>query len=356
MGQRLGGGHRSGTELAWAALGGDPALTERVSYRGPSGLLAARLPVMDLARSTVAVCALAAAELAARRDGGPVPAVRVDDGAVATAFVSERHLRIDGRVPSSFAPLSRFWRTADGWVRTHANYPHHRGRLLSGLGLPESAGVPEVEAELAGRDAAEKASRYGWRSATDPPYDLPVTTSDHYLARGPRVGIRHFTAADREEFTAAARESAELHRPWLFPPATDAAYDGYLLKLQEPLREGFLICELTSGRIAGYLTINNIVHGAFQCGAIGYGAFAHAAGRGLMSAGLRLVLRHAFGALGLHRLEVNIQPANELSLALVKRAGFRLEGFSPDFLFIDGAWRDHERWAITSEMIDDGTA
>ncbi|MEV7381354.1 GNAT family N-acetyltransferase [Streptomyces lydicus] len=183
-----------------------------------------------------------------------------------------------------------------------------------------------------------------------------MTTSDRYLAQGPRVGIRPFTAADREEFTTAARESTALHHPWLFPPATGDAYDSYLNRLREPTREGFLICELPGGRIAGYLTVNNIVHGAFRCGAIGYGAFAHAAGRGLMSEGLRLVLRYAFTELGLHRLEVNIQPANEQSIALVKRAGFRLEGFSPDFLFIDGAWRDHERWAITSEMTEEGAA
>ncbi|MFE0377074.1 CoA transferase [Streptomyces inhibens] len=155
MGQLHGGGRNSGTDLAWAALGGDPALTERIVYGGPPGLLPARLPVLLLARATVAVCALAAAELAAQREGGPVPAVRVDDGAVATAFVSERHLRIDGRAPSAFAPLSRFWRTADGWVRTHANYPHHRARLLHALGLPRTAGVPEAAAELAGRRAEE---------------------------------------------------------------------------------------------------------------------------------------------------------------------------------------------------------
>ncbi|MER6047606.1 GNAT family N-acetyltransferase [Streptomyces sp. NPDC001793] len=178
-----------------------------------------------------------------------------------------------------------------------------------------------------------------------------MTSTDRYLARGPRVGIRHFTAEDRQEFTALARKSAELHRPWLFPPDTDDAFDGYLARLQEPLREGFLICEHDSGRIAGYLTINNIVHGGFLSGAIGYGVFAHAAGRGLMSEGLRLVLRHAFGPLGLHRLEANIQPSNKESISLVERAGFRLEGFSPDFLFVDGAWRDHERWAITREML-----
>ncbi|WP_328383010.1 CoA transferase [Streptomyces sp. NBC_00400] len=155
MGRGHEGARHSGTDLAWAALGGAPALTERIAYGGPPGLLPARLPVMSLARSTVAVCALAGAELAARRNGGPVTAVRVDDGAVATAFLSERHLRVDGRACSSFAPLSRFWRTADGWVRTHANYPHHRARLLRALDLPETAGGADAEAALSGRRAEE---------------------------------------------------------------------------------------------------------------------------------------------------------------------------------------------------------
>ncbi|AJF64504.1 CoA-transferase [Streptomyces vietnamensis] len=139
---------RTGTELLWSALGGDPALVDRVEYGGVSGLLPARLPVMDLARATVAACSLAAVEHA----GLPGP-VRVDDGAVATAFVSERHLRVDGREPVNFAPLSRFWRAADGWVRTHANYPHHKAALLTGLGVPDS--VEAVAAAVAERKAVE---------------------------------------------------------------------------------------------------------------------------------------------------------------------------------------------------------
>ncbi|GAA4940057.1 hypothetical protein GCM10023238_02110 [Streptomyces heliomycini] len=103
-------------------------------------MLPSRLPVRESARACVGACALAAAELGARRTGGGVPAVRVDDGAVATAFVSERHLLVGGRAPETFAPLSRFWRTADGWVRTHANYPHHRARLLAALGVPKDPG------------------------------------------------------------------------------------------------------------------------------------------------------------------------------------------------------------------------
>jgi crotonobetainyl-CoA:carnitine CoA-transferase CaiB-like acyl-CoA transferase len=128
-----------------------------VSYEGASGVLPARLPVRELARATVGVCSLAAAELLARRSPGPVPAVRVREGAVATAFVSERHLRIDGRAPTSFAPLSGFWRTADGWVRTHANYPHHRSRLLGALGVPDTgddrALAKRLSDELATRSA-----------------------------------------------------------------------------------------------------------------------------------------------------------------------------------------------------------
>ncbi|WP_405642508.1 CoA transferase [Streptomyces sp. NBC_00019] len=115
------------------------------------GALQARLPVRELARACVEACARAAAELGARRAGlGEVPAVRVDDGAVATAFVSERHLLINGRAPVNFAPLSRFWRTADGWVRTHANYPHHQERLLEVMGPPDS-----LEAAFAERSALE---------------------------------------------------------------------------------------------------------------------------------------------------------------------------------------------------------
>ncbi|MFI8291212.1 hypothetical protein EAO71_10060 [Streptomyces sp. ms191] len=140
---------RGATESLWSALGGDPALLDRVSYGGPSGLLAARLPVMDLARATVAVAGLAAVE----RQGGAAR-VRVDDAAVATAFVSERHLRVDGRAPVSFAPLSRFWRAADGWVRTHANYPHHRAALLAALGV-DGESAEAVAAAIAERPAVE---------------------------------------------------------------------------------------------------------------------------------------------------------------------------------------------------------
>ncbi|MYW66629.1 CoA transferase [Streptomyces sp. SID8379] len=148
-------GTTDSTAAAWEALGGDPALLSRVASLPRAGALSARLPVIELARACVGACSLAAAELAATRAGRAVGDVQVDDAAVATAFTSERHLLIDGRTPVNFAPLSRFWRTRDGWLRTHANYPHHRARLRAALGVGEHATVQGVTALLAERSAYE---------------------------------------------------------------------------------------------------------------------------------------------------------------------------------------------------------
>ncbi|MFJ9839657.1 CoA transferase [Kitasatospora sp. NPDC101155] len=168
------------TADAWAALGGPAELLDRVGFRGPQDVLPSGLPVRRLARATVAACSLAAAELAAHRAGGPVPAVRVDEGAVATAFVSERHLAIDGRTPVSFAPHSGFWRTADGWVRTHANYPHHRDRLLAVLDLAPDAG-PDQLAEALGKLPAEQVQERAYAVGALAVAVAPVSAAVHPL-------------------------------------------------------------------------------------------------------------------------------------------------------------------------------
>jgi [ribosomal protein S5]-alanine N-acetyltransferase len=101
--------------------------------------------------------------------------------------------------------------------------------------------------------------------------------------------------------------------------------------------------------IVGVFNISQIVYGRLRTAYLGYYVLEPFAGQGYMHDGLALVLRFAFGPLGLHRLEANIQPENESSIALVKRAGFRLEGYSPRYVKVAGRWWDHERWAILAE-------
>jgi ribosomal-protein-alanine N-acetyltransferase len=173
------------------------------------------------------------------------------------------------------------------------------------------------------------------------------------LLVGERVYLRPVAASDEAEFTRLVRESADLHHPWMELANTPDDFRRYLSRFGPlMINVGLNVCESVTGALAGGININNIVHGRFQSAALGYWAFAGREGRGYMSEALRLVMRYSFGPLRLHRLEANIQPTNAASIRLVKRAGFRYEGTSPDYLFIDGAWRDHERWAITAEMVD----
>ena len=167
-----------------------------------------------------------------------------------------------------------------------------------------------------------------------------------------RVTVRRVTSRDQSEFLDLVAASAGLHHPWMSLPATPQQFQAHLMRYQRSGEESLLICVRDTGAIAGVANINSIIRGRFQNGSLAYAAFAPTAGQGYMSEGLALVLRHAFQDLRLHRLEANIQPGNHASLKLVQRLGFRREGYSPEMLFIDGAWRDHERWAITSSMID----
>jgi [ribosomal protein S5]-alanine N-acetyltransferase len=165
----------------------------------------------------------------------------------------------------------------------------------------------------------------------------------------PAISLSAPSAADAEEFIAAARASVSLQHPWVSAPDTAERYQAFLDRAARENQGSYLVRHAECGALIGYVNINNIVRGAFQSGHLGYAAFASHAGRGLMTAGLRAVVTDAFTSLGLHRLEANIQPGNHPSLRLVQRLGFQREGCSPRYLLVDGEWRDHERWAVLAE-------
>jgi ribosomal-protein-alanine N-acetyltransferase len=155
--------------------------------------------------------------------------------------------------------------------------------------------------------------------------------------------------SDREEFLELMRSSRAFHRPWAAVPVDDARFDAYLADADKPDYEPLLVRRCADGAIIGFFNISQITQAPLQSAYLGYAVGERFAGQGYMREGIHQALRHAFVSLGLHRLEANIQPDNEASLALARAAGFRREGFSPRYLKISGRWRDHERWAILAE-------
>jgi ribosomal-protein-alanine N-acetyltransferase len=167
---------------------------------------------------------------------------------------------------------------------------------------------------------------------------------------GARVSLRILQRADREVFLGLARDSRELHRPWTYPPERTDQFDDLYARSRRDDFACLLACPVEAElEIAGIFTVSQIVRGAFQSAYLGYYAHQRYAGQGLMREAMEQLLDHAFGPLALHRLEANIQPGNQPSIALARGAGFRLEGFSPRYLLIGGQWRDHERYAITAD-------
>ena len=149
---------REPLDETWAMLdreaAGSPVWSGELKVIGEAGQLPSRLPVEDVAIACAGATLLAAAALHAGRGGPVLRALRLDRGQVAAAFRSEAWLRVNGEPAGvGFAPLSRFWRASDGWVRTHGNYPWHRDALLRALGCGEDREA--VGAAIAGRGARE---------------------------------------------------------------------------------------------------------------------------------------------------------------------------------------------------------
>src|SRR6478735_2213733 len=125
----------------------------------------------------------------------------------APAFDSFGHLRIAGRKPQGFAPLSGFRKTADGWIRLHANYPHHEQRLLHALAATGAEDVDRKLRSMAALDAEAAIQEQGGIAAA-------VRTRSEWLATdmgraagsGPWIAVEH---ADGTTGGLGLREAAE---------------------------------------------------------------------------------------------------------------------------------------------------
>lgn len=171
---------------------------------------------------------------------------------------------------------------------------------------------------------------------------------------GDRVYLRPPRRADQAEFLAAAQASRRLHGPWVTAPLDPEGFDAYVARFgtrrtASRTHAGYVARRRDDDSLVGVFNFSEIVRGSFHSAYLGYYGFRGNAGKGYMKEGLVLALDAAFGPLALHRVEVNVQPANARSIALVERLGFTREGFSRGYLRIAGRWRDHVRFAMLAE-------
>ena len=106
-------------------------------------------------------------------------------------------------------------------------------------------------------------------------------------------------------------------------------------------------------QVIGRINYTQIARGPFQSCVLGYALDAGFEGRGLMHEALSATISHAFDVMRLHRIQASYIPENIRSGRLLQKLGFRREGLAPQYLFIDGAWRDHVITALTNPRFDD---
>jgi crotonobetainyl-CoA:carnitine CoA-transferase CaiB-like acyl-CoA transferase len=130
----------------WHDLGGDPSLLDRLSIVGPVGVLPSIYDVTGFAAASVAVAAMAVAELSAirREDATSVPTVTVDRLHASASFRFETLLQpIGWNNRPIWDPLAGDYEAADGWIRLHTNYEHHLRAALSVLDVPADRAAAE---------------------------------------------------------------------------------------------------------------------------------------------------------------------------------------------------------------------
>lgn len=168
--------------------------------------------------------------------------------------------------------------------------------------------------------------------------------------RGERVLLRYGDPADAASMAALQARNQAHFQPW--EPSRPEGYFTEAFWRQQLAREH---AARAKGQMYRYLVFlrgapdeviawagfSNVVRGAFQSCHLGFGLDEAHVGQGLMHEALRLALDDVFGRLRLHRVEANHRPDNVRSEGLLTRLGFERIGYAPNYLRIDGAWRDH---------------
>lgn len=168
--------------------------------------------------------------------------------------------------------------------------------------------------------------------------------------------------ADKKEFLKLRSANAAWTRPWDSTApgpsaATSMSYSQMVHAQDREAREGRLLpfAVERDGELVGQMHLFGISRGALLSASAGYWIGERYAGRSITPFALALLIDHAFGDAGLHRVEVNIRPDNDASLRVVEKLGLREEGLRRRYLHINGAWHDHLTFAVTVEELPSET-
>jgi ribosomal-protein-alanine N-acetyltransferase len=100
--------------------------------------------------------------------------------------------------------------------------------------------------------------------------------------------------------------------------------------------------------IIGNLSLTQVYRGPAHHCVVGYSLAEKSQGHGYMLEAVRAAVAYAFDELGLHRVTAGYMPHNRRSAAVLRRAGFTVEGYARDYIRIDGQWEDHILTAIVN--------
>ena len=175
------------------------------------------------------------------------------------------------------------------------------------------------------------------------------------------VTLRAIAMSDRPAWEEVRARNASWLVRWeaTRPPGSPArpvTFRGMVRDLRRQAKQGRCLpfALVIEGSLAGQVTVNNIVGGSAMFASIGYWIDQRHAGKGYVPLAVALAIDHCFSGLGLHRMEIAIRPENAASLRVVEKLGVPEIGYAPRFLHIDGDWRDHRLFAITTEDVPEG--
>lgn len=179
--------------------------------------------------------------------------------------------------------------------------------------------------------------------------------SDGVVRIGSTTILRFANDADGRAFTDMLACSRTHLAPWMprtargSEPSVTNRFNRMLRpQADDGTRLRLLVCAKDDGRIVGVASLGGIAAWPSLDCHIGYWLAAGETGKGLMRDAVAALVDHAFEDRCLHRVAANILSANRRSLALVRALGFAREGVLRGLIEIDGAWRDHECWAVLS--------